>query len=103
MREYRYYYLGGLIFSTVGFYLLYEFDVLTENDFLWPTAVWSPLFALTILSFINFAGPEDDNTYNEVRVAAVKKSASTPVKILQSPVLWLGIISVGVILSAFIL
>lgn len=103
MREYRYYFLGSLICTTVGFYLLYEYDVMTAHQFLWPTAVWTPLFALTVLGFINFRGNEEDQTYNEEQVEAVKQSASTPVSIFQSPILWLGLISLVIIVVALAL
>ena len=103
MREYRYYFLASLVFTTIGFYILYDAEILNENDFLWPTVVWSPLFGLTTIAFINFAGPENDQSYSQERVDAVKKSASTPLKILQSPIVWLGLISAVVITFAFLM
>lgn len=103
MREYRYLFLASLVFTTIGFYLLYDYNILQEKDFLWPTVVWSPLFGLTVLGFINFEGSDEDTRYSQVQVEAVKKRASTPMSLLQSPILWLGIISILVILLAFIL
>lgn len=102
MREYRYLFLASFLFTTIGFYLLYEYKVLDEEDFLWPTVVVSPLLSLTVLSFINFFGTEEDPAYSKERVDAVKKSASTPMSVLQSPILWLGLISVIVIVVAFV-
>jgi hypothetical protein len=103
MREYRYLFLASLLLSTLGFYLLYQYNVLDQEDFLWPTVVVSPLLSLTVLSFINFKGLAEDPTYSKERHDAVKQSASTPLSILQSPILWLGVISLIVIVLAFVL
>ncbi len=101
MRKYRYLFLASLVMTTLGFYLLYEFNVLQEEDFLWPTVVWSPLVTLTALSFINFRGNEVDSVYTKKQLDAVKRQASTPMSLLQSPIIWLGVISLVVIFLAF--
>jgi hypothetical protein len=101
LREYRYHSLASFIFATFGFYILYQYDFMTEEQFMWPMAVCTPLFALTVLGFINFHGKEDEQLYSEEKIEAVKQSASTPLNIFQSPIIWLAIISLCVVLFAF--
>ena len=101
MRKYRYYFLIGFVLSTIGFYLLYDFNILSEKHFLWPTAICTPLFTLTILTIFDFGAYKKENPYNEERSKAVQKSAATPLKILQSPIVWLAIISLLVIFWVF--
>ena len=102
MKKYRYYLLAAFICIVVTIGACYQFGIMQSEHTVWIGLILSPIITLTAIAFTNFEQHDQNARYTQQQYNSVKTASATPIPLIKSPILWLGLISLAVI-AGFVL